>query len=223
MAHDDGLVLRELPFWHFPSTLCVGGRIIPIRTDFRVGIRLRELWGERYYLHRQRLLFMKTAELLAADEAGAAAMLRDPEDMAEAVLWYLMDGRVDRKTLSNRLARQNTVMSHTDTEKRSEGLFSYKWDMPLLYASFLAVYQMDLLKCGYLHLWQFDALFYALPRDCALMQKMEWRKFDLSEIKDDGMRAQAAAEKVRCRIPSDDKLIQMCNDTHLCETINMEG
>ena len=211
MIHDGG-ALRELPFWHFPNTLRISGTHIPIRTDFRIGIRLRELWGEQYYLRRQRQLFMKTAQLLAADASGVSAMLADPVDMAEAVLWYLMDGRVGRKTLSERLARQSTV-SVPDTEGHPAGLFSYKWDMPLLYASFLRVYQMDLLKCRYLHLWQFDALFYALPHDCALMQKIEWRNFDLSEIKDDGMRAQAAAEKVRCRIPSDDKLIEMCTDT----------
>ena len=91
------------------------------------------------------------------------------------------------------------VVLGTATDERDE-VFSYLWDMPAVYAAFRAAYRMDLYT-ETLHLWQFDALFDALPENSTLRQTMALRAIHPEDAADDETRVMLAAQKLACRIP----------------------
>lgn len=197
-----------LPFWGLPEQLEIGGIRYPIDADFRTGIRVRQMWCDPYFALRPQLLFEWTAALLFRCAKPPAA----DEDTAAAVLWYLMDGRVPRSRLKARMCSDTHKVPSDDGEDGgTERVFSYKWDMPLVYAAFRECYGLDLFTAQ-LHLWQFDALFSALPDTCELRRVMSVRSQRLSSAADDAARAALAAEQLRLRIPGCSELNEMCID-----------
>ena len=197
-----------LPFWGLPEQLEIGGVRYPIDADFRTGIRVRQMWCDPYFAPRPRLLFEWTAALLFRCAELPAA----DGDTAAAVLWYLMDGRVPRSRLKARMCSDaHREASGEDADDGTERVFSYKWDMPLVYAVFREYYGLDLCTAQ-LHLWQFDALFSALPDTCVLRRVTSVRAQQLSSAADDAARAVLAAEQLRLRIPKCAELNEMCID-----------
>ncbi len=217
-----------LPFWYLPDSLTVtcgeGTVTCPIRTEFRVGIVLRCLFSEPYYLSRpekltalaQRILFAEPEQLCGAEDTA----------ILEAIVWYLSDGRMTRGAVHRRLqtgggnrrggSTRNTKLPCPAGEA---AIFSYKWDMPALWAAFLAEYRIDLMREPYqrMHLWQFDALVRGLSPDSTVSRLAVLRSPTPEMLEDEGMRVRALADKLRFRIPSDKELNEMYNDTHLCE------
>lgn len=204
--------MMGLPFWEMPDHLTVDGGQFPIHTDFRVGIRIRQmLWEPYYQAHPDdfldavcRLLFVKPPDAVMD---GTALLC--------AVVWYLLDGRTTPERIAARLTAGTENFASamaSDAGLRlcadmdaGEPVFSYLWDMPALYAAFLSVYRMDLLRCE-MHLWQFDALFASLPADCPLSRTMALRASALSSAEDGDARAALAAQKLLHRIPDTDTL-----------------
>jgi len=211
--------MMGLPFWEMPDHLTIDGVPYPIRTDFRIGIRIRQmLWEPYYQAHPDefldvvcRLLFVK---LPGADLDGTALLC--------AVVWYLLDGRTTPERITARLTagtkdRTSAMASDAGSRLRAdmeagEPVFSYLWDTPALYAAFLSVYRIDLLQCE-MHLWQFDALFASLPADCPLSRTMALRASTLASAEDGDARAALAAQKLVHRIPDIDTLhrLQDCS------------
>lgn len=199
-----------LPFWELPKTLWIRGECVSINTDFRAGIRVRQMWWDPYFRERGDLFWRYAGRILCGEED---AFVWD-EDAAVTLLWYLLDGRVPCSVIRRRLSQ---AASDDETEAAvpcGEGL-SYVWDMPMIAASFLQVYGISLAR-EELHLWEFDALLAALPGDCALCRTLRARGVDLSQIADDTLRAAAAAERIRARVPKDSVLYEMCNDSLVC-------
>ena len=138
-----------------PSTVVVGGRAYPIRSDFRDGIRF---------------------ESMMYDDAlpdGAKTMLalgiyfgteRPPaEHMAEtiaAMLDFYRCGKAD-----------NGYEGGDTTQ-----LYDFAYDYDLIYAAFLSAYGVNLLdRATHLHWWEFRAMLTALPEDCQLMRVIGYR------------------------------------------------
>lgn len=234
----------DLPFWSLPRMLWIAkrtgcpdtietGRTIAeemcsyrIHSDFRTGIRLRCLWEEPYYLTRAKQLLATTRRLLFAEPKMTLCCSDDA--VTEAVVWYLLDGRMSRRKVREMLfSPRKTATKRGDISKCDgspeqmkiqKGCFSYKWDMPDLYASFLQVYHVDLCSkaADSLHLWQFDAMLRGLPETCGFSRLTALRSMSLSDIPDDDVRAETAALQYRLRIPEDAELNEMCNDTQIC-------
>ena len=191
-----------LPFWEMPDRLVLGERSYPINTDFRVGIRIRQMFWEPYYQMRQARLLDAIRHLLLFDAAL--------EDVAETellctVLWYLLDGRMTEERILRRLMGDGNAVLLSGRSDRTEAVFSYLWDMPAVYAAFRSSYHIDLLSES-LHLWQFDALFASLPEDCMLCRTMALRAVSADSAEDGDARAALAVQKLAARIPDDDTL-----------------
>ena len=195
-----------LPFWEMPDRLTLGGRSYPINTDFRVGIRIRQMFWEPYYQKRQACLLDAVRQLLFYD-----AVLGDvtEAELLCTVLWYLLDGRMTEERILRRLTGDGNAVLLSWQSDRAEAVFSYLWDMPAVYAAFLASYHIDLLTEN-MHLWQFDALFASLPEDCMLCRAMTLRAVSADAAEDGDSRAALAAQKLAVRIPDDNTLHRLC-------------
>ncbi len=194
-----------LPFWEMPAHLVIGGRSYPIDTDFRVGIRIRQMFWTPYYQKRQQRLIDGILQLLFF---GADVGVGADVDLLCAVLWYLMDGRMSEERIIRRLTGDGTAAEAVHLSE-GDAVFSYLWDMPSVYASFLSVYHIDLLT-EKMHLWQFDALFAALPEETALRRMMAIRAAPIDSAEDGDARAALAAQKLSVRIPDDRMLNDSC-------------
>ena len=192
-----------LPFWEMPAHLVIDGTAYPIATDFRAGVRVRQMFWEPYYQTRQEYLLAGIRQLLFFGEpvgvGGETALLC-------AVLWYLTDGRMSQERIMRRLTDGHGAAASFSA---GEAVFSYLWDMPAVYAAFLSEYRVDLLTVG-MHLWQFDALFAALPEECALRRTMAIRASSLDSATDGDARAALAAQKLSVRIPDNDAVYRSC-------------
>lgn len=203
-----------LPFWYLPDRLKLRqGKTVydaEIHTDFRVGIRLRCLWEEAYYLRRPRLLLDTARRLLFCDVRAVSSF--PDETVTAAAAWYLSDGRIPMREIRRRIA-ESCEKDKTDSAMPECAAFSYKWDMPLLYASFMQVYRLNLFDAA-LHLWQFDALVRALPEDCVFRQTIALRTLDLSSLSDDETRVHAAAARLAVRLPDMHEINEVCCDCY---------
>ena len=195
-----------LPFWEMPDRLVIEGCTYPIRTDFRVGIRLRQMFWEPYYAAHPAQLIDGIVHLLFAETVPRSS---SEHALIGPVLWYLLDGRVRMSKLMQRLgdgAGEDAASRFAAAvSESSEPVFSYLWDTPAMYAAFRAAYGVDLL-CEHMHLWQFDALFAALPADCALCRTMAVRASVIDDAADPASRAVLAAQKAAVRIPHTEEL-----------------
>jgi hypothetical protein len=194
-----------LPFWEMPAYLWIGGKNYPIDTDFRIGIRIRQMMWEPYYAAHPDRLLDAVRHLLFRD--GSIPDCCDTELLC-AVVWYLLDGRGEREGILRRMTADSAGGASERIRagmEEGEPVFSYLWDMPALYAAFLSVYRVDLLT-ERMHLWQFDALFAALPADCALCRTMAVRASVIDDAADPASRAVLAAQKAAVRIPHTEEL-----------------
>ena len=199
--------MMGLPFWEMPDHLTIDGVPYPIRTDFRIGIRIRQMLWEPYYQAHPDDFLDVVCRLLFCDMPDADC---DGTALLYAVVWYLLDGRVSPERITKRMT--GDAPHPTVDPDGGEPVFSYLWDTPALYAAFLSVYRIDLLQCE-MHLWQFDALFASLPADCPLSRTMALRAASLASAEDGDARAALAAQKLVHRIPDTDTLhrLQDCS------------
>ncbi|MBQ8578334.1 MAG: hypothetical protein IJ449_10295 [Clostridia bacterium] len=211
--------------WELPQALCIRAAngevygVYAIHPSFSVGLYLRCLWEEPYYLARPGDLMALTCAHLFVSSASLCGI--PFEDLAAAVLWYLLDGRVTGEQVRKLLSSGDGGKMETGNGISAAGeeqMLSYKWDLPEICSSFLQVYGIDL--CAEenrdLHLWQFDALLRGLPADCALGRTLGIRGCDLSALADDDARALAAAERMRVRIPPENVLNTLWRERSEC-------
>lgn len=224
-----------LPFWEMPDHLIIDGTAYPIDTDFRVGMRVRQMIWEPYYQTHTAQLFDGICRLLFW---GKTPDCREETSFFAAVIWYLLDGRVSAERILRRLdggdvtSRFTAAASRfTEAAEDMEPVFSYLWDMPALYAAFLEVYRVDLLSAQ-MHLWQFDTLFASLPETCTLRKTMALRASSAEDAEDGDARAMLAAQKLTVRIPEPEALRTFCfraaqygvaaDDVALCSFANLD-
>lgn len=158
-----------------PSTVSVGGRDIPIETNFRTGI-LYELMIQSNELDKVEKT-LSALSLFFGDELDC--ILSDAEVVEEAVeqiIWFYTCGKPPKKPKPGEPPPPPSIKT-----RRREHDFDV--DAPLIYAAFLAQYRIDLQEVDYLHWWQFCAMFQGLAEDHQIVKIMGYRTVDLSHIK----------------------------------------
>ena len=139
---------------------------VEIQTDFRYWILFEQLMLDEDLSPLQKgvnalnLIYKGTP---TATQGTALASL----------LWFFRCGK-DEDRRSRRSARSGA------SPRR---LYDYDQDAERIFASFWAVYGLDLNAVSYLHWWKFRAMFDALPDDSAIMRAIYWRSVDTSKLK----------------------------------------
>ena len=169
-------LLTEKP----PVSVEIGGMEVPVNADFRVMLRIDGLRGgdlseaERG-MEALRLFYGQ----VPADIAGAT----------ERMLWFLRCGEAEK-------------MGEGGTPSRPD--FSFAFDAPLICAAFRGQYGVDLVDIGFLHWWEFRALFDGLRHDHLFCEIRRVRAMDLGKIKDKEQRRYYSRMKKLYALPLPD-------------------
>lgn len=129
-----------------PDTITVDGKSFLIKTDFREWLKFAKLVEEK--------------------------------DTTLADIVYLFDGEFPQTDFSQELVEffinENPLPNYTDGS--SEPILDYLIDSEYIYASFMAVYNIDLISAN-LHWHQFKALLIGLPDDSKIKEIMGMRSY----------------------------------------------
>lgn len=176
-----------------PDTIVVGGVKYGIYTDFRRWILLTELFSDECGDD------MCVDGITAAD---CAAMLVCPAIRSLLRKDPRLAGDFIREI--GRFALMGGEIRECGEGSGSRGagtpLYDFEYDGERIFASFMAVYGIDLTSVN-MHWWKFMALLRCLPRDSAFMQVVDLRGIDVSRIADDGLRKQLRRARAAVRLP----------------------
>lgn len=180
-----------------PDTISVGGVRYKLITDFRRWILLCELFAEDQLMYG----------LDGALAADCAAMLVCPDirhvlreeptnavDFISEIGWFALMGEESRTSQHPISCSSRAVSVGKNTQ-----IFDFEIDSERIFASFWAVYGIDLTAVN-MHWWKFMALLRCLPRDSAFMQVVGLRGTDTAEVADDGLRRQIRRARAAFRI-----------------------
>lgn len=154
-----------------PSTICHGGKIYPIRTDFRVWLKFDSI------MHNDALPERKLEEIIKL------CILPGELPPLEAILQGLF-----------LFYRAGDSFESDETEQKAP-VFSYEHDSEYIYAAFLQAYGIDLTEITELHWFKFQALLKSLPEETKLSKIISCRSADTSDIKDSKLKK--AYEKLK--------------------------
>lgn len=179
----------------FPCTVMVDGKEYEVVTDFREWIKLQEL------LERTRKFTARTLNMVLnwyEDE--------QPKDVVQAV----------RALQDFLIAREMTSEMEEGAEGRGNGYnrrqqkpsFSFSQDAICIYAAFRSVYGIDITSISYMHWWQFLALFYGLPEDTEIKERIYYRSVDLNTIsnKEERKRIKKIKKRIALKEPGREKV-----------------
>lgn len=140
-----------------PDRVEIGGKLVPIETDFRAGIRFE-------------------TEILdgCSDEEKLLriyypSLPRNRGEALQKMLWFYRCGEE---------VKEDNAQQWNGTTGRT---YDFKQDADALYASFYQVYGIDLSEIQ-MHWWKFRRLMFGLPPECRFMQIVHYRTVDLKDI-----------------------------------------
>lgn len=135
-----------------PDTIEVDGKSYLIKTDFREWLKFAKL----------------------VEDKGTT--------LADLIYLFVDDfPQTDfSKELVEFFVNENPLPNYTGAS--SEPILDYLIDSEYIYASFMAVYKIDLI-CADLHWWQFKALLIGLPDDSKIKEIMGMRSYKKSDKK----------------------------------------
>ena len=153
----------------FPDSVQADGRSYPVKTDFRVWLKLADTFSDKN---------------LPPEQAGSAflSVFRSPvrqvsEPLLDAVFGFL---KADALYYHSELAED--APEKIPPEGASAPVFDWKFDSRFLLGDFLHFYQINLLTADFLHWFAFRALFDALPEDSVCMKRIAYRSADISQL-----------------------------------------
>ena len=154
-------------FEAFPQTVEVDGKEYKIVTDFREWIKLHEL-------------FQNTRKFSRATLDMILDWYEDdpPEDDREAVR-ALQDFLLAESLQEDDFTDEKTGQRVRQPEKPS---FSFSQDAILIYSAFREIYGIDITNISYMHWWQFLVLFWGLPENTQIKERIYYRSVDLNDI-----------------------------------------
>jgi hypothetical protein len=137
-----------------PNTITVDGKAYLVKTDFR-----------------EWLKFSKVIENKKAVLADTLFLFKEEYPNKNFL-----------KELVDFFANPNNVPNYTDSDS-TEILLDYLEDSEYIYASFMAVYGIDLCEVE-LHWWKFKALLLGLPDDSKIKQIMSMRGYNPKDARE---------------------------------------
>lgn len=154
-------------FEAFPQTVEVDGKEYKIVTDFREWIKLHEL-------------FQNTRKFSRATLDMILDWYEDdpPEDDRKAVR-ALQDFLLAESLQEDDFTGEKTGQRVRQPEKPS---FSFSQDAILIYSAFREIYGIDITNIPYMHWWQFLVLFWGLPENTQIKERIYYRSVDLNDI-----------------------------------------
>lgn len=166
-----------------PEVIHADGREIPILTDFRAWLQFIGMVSDKELPEWEKIRMMRE--------------------------WLCVDAPVTREVVEGLLTFCRAAELEPDQEAKTDAqdvsrkppTFDWAVDAKFVLADFRRYYGMDLLRTGYLHWWEFRALFSALPSESTVMQRVGIRDADLSKIPDKHRRAKLAEIQRRIALP----------------------
>ena len=160
-------------FESFPKTVEVSGKEYRIVTDFREWIKFMELLRSIEQF-TPRILNM-ILEWYVDDR---------PEDVVASVT------ALQKFLCAEEINQEGKERSAEDWEDGTEAeagspaeAFSFRQDAICIYSAFMEVYGIDIETIPYMHWWKFLVLFWGLPADTEIKERIHYRTVDLSTVK----------------------------------------
>ncbi len=170
----------------YPTAVCVGGKDIPIITDFREIIKLTDMLRTKDLAYEEKMYLLQQY------------FQEPPEDFEKAV-----DALSDFVTMKE-LGRQDISDDDNCEEKEQKpqkDVYSFEIDYPFIFSAFLQDYGINIRTIPYMHWWEFRMLFSGLSEGTEIKQRIMYRSVDLSEIKDKEERKRIAKIQQAIRLP----------------------
>lgn len=143
----------------FPDRLEVGGRMLPIKTDFRAVLKMIE-----------------SLELGKNQEDRMTAILGLYKEMPDD-----LEGAI--RAVADFIEGDREKGPEEEGRERKKTL-SYKKDAPYIIGDFLRFYGIDLTSCRHLHWQKFQTLLVGLSEDSEIKKRIVYRCVDTGKIKD---------------------------------------
>lgn len=148
--------MKPTPFEALPDTVEVGGRAVPVNTDFRVGVAIEQ---ESTALEPDILSLLSTfylGNIPAPAEEAAQKMIE----------FYSHSDGGEKKEGNGGTARRS---------------YDFEQDADALLSSFLDIYGIDL-STAQIHWWTFRRLLCNLPPDCPFMRRIYYRTAETGKM-----------------------------------------
>lgn len=174
-----------------PSTVTVGGREIPIESNFRTSI-LFELMIQSHDLDNAQKS-ITAMELYYPREHHAHIIERNEtiDEAIDRIVWFYCCGK--QRKIAGEQRKENAKIERREHD--------FDVDAPLIYAAFLSQYGIDLNQIEYLHWWSFCAMFRGLSDEHQITKIMGYRTVDLSSIKNKAEKSRLAKLQSRYALP----------------------
>lgn len=169
----------------FPDSITADGQEYEILTDFREWLRFADMVADQELSDAEKMALM-------------SEWLITPTVMTNALV-NAMYAFYKAKELSPDPPAPAGDEPAEDPPRPPA--FDWKIDARFLLGDFRHYYGIDLLTVAYMHWYEFQALFAALPDDSMCGKRIEIRQTDLNEIKDKARRNQIARIQRRIALP----------------------
>lgn len=179
--------MMNLFYEPLPECIPVGGSNFPILTDFRDWLRFGDMLRDDELRPEDKLDLMREW-LVASPDVLTAEMYEGLRDFCEAKAL----GRDDQDAAQD--AGEPEGLTRPPT-------FDWCIDAAVVIADFRRFYQIDLLRVGYLHWWEFLSLLWSLPDESQTFRRIGIRSTDLSKIRDADRKRAIAKAQLRIAIP----------------------
>ena len=160
-----------------PTTIVVGGKEYPIKSDFRTSMLFEILMLDEDIEEKEKgdiavKLYFEDIRFINDENA---------REVMEKILWFYTCGKSE--------SEDECVERQEDEEEsvenyQEERIYDFDIDDIYIYTAFLQQYGIDLQDIEYMHWWKFRAMFNSLNEDCKFSKILSYRSIDLSEIED---------------------------------------
>lgn len=174
----------------YPMSVCVGGKEIPIITDFREIVRLIDLLKAEDIEPREKMYFL------------LQYFKEQPEDFESAV--DALSDFVTMKGFCDQSLEECETEEEIGDEELRKDVYSFAIDYPFIFSAFLQDYGINIRTIQYMHWWEFRMLFSGLSENTEIKQRILYRSTDLSKIKDKEERKRIAKIQQAIRLPDAD-------------------
>jgi hypothetical protein len=147
-----------------PDTVKIGGKAVPIDTDFRTSIRYEMLLTKQFNQLSENELLLKILSLFFPNDLEYVT--ENLQETIDAIMWFYRCGEPESED--------------TGKGKKATEIYSYEYDAPYIYAAFLDQYGIDLNSIDYLHWWKFRALFSGLGENNEIVKIMSIRQTEIT-------------------------------------------